>query len=183
MTITNPDTIPLTHIPYRRGRLAGYLVLMMLVSGCAALRPEITPEDVYGHRATDEGADGRTTIAVTPAQDDVEYRLFDATFETVTIRPAGVTAENEQEGVPVEVLVKGAFPDACSELHEVIQQRAGNLVLVTLTMRRPQGSVCASVLRPYRYYMDLEGLFVPGPYSLRLNESVHPFEVRPAIDS
>lgn len=159
------------------------IALFVMLQGCAALQPDVSPEDVYGHRASGNDAEGRTTIAVSPPQDDVEYRLFDATFETVTIRPAAVTQETAQSGVPVEVLIKGAFPDACSELHDVTQQRAGNLVLVTLTMRRPQGSVCASVLRPYRYYLDLEGQFVPGSYSLRLNESVHAFEVRTPVGS
>lgn len=165
------------------GRLMGMVMMVLLMQGCASLQPDVSPEDVYGHRASDEDADGRTTIAISAPQDDVDYRLFEATFETVTIRPESSTPATAQTGVPVEVLIKGAFPDACSELHDVTQQRAGNLVLVTLTMRRPQGSVCASVLRPYRYYLDLEGLYVPGPYSLRLNESVHPFEVRPPADS
>lgn len=157
--------------------------LACLLPACAALQPELSDEEVYGHRAGSGDPDGRTTIAVTPPREDIDYRLFDATFESVTIRPALVTLETAQRGVPVEVLIKGAFPDACSELHEVTQQRAGNLILVTLTMRRPQGSVCASVLRPYRYYMDLEGTYTPGPYSLRLNESIHPFEVREPADS
>jgi len=124
-----------------------------------------------------EDREGRSTISVTPPQEDVTYRFFDATFDTVTIRPDVLTPTTAREGVPVEVLVKGAFPDACSELHEVTQQRAGNLVLVTLTMRRPQGVVCARVLRPYRFYLDLEGRFVTGSYSLRLNEESHAFEV------
>ena len=165
------------------GRLLGTVAMVALLHGCMALQPDVSPEDVYGHRAGSEAVDGRTTIAVSPPQDDVDYRLFEATFETVNIRPEAAMLGTSQSGVPVEVLIKGAFPDACSELHDVTQQRAGNLILVTLTMRRPQGSVCASVLRPYRYYLDLDGLFVPGPYTLRLNESVHPFEVRPSSDS
>ena len=165
------------------GGLLGLVAMAALLQGCLALQPDLSPEDVYGHRAGNEGADGRTTIVVSPPQDDVDYRLFEASFETVTIRPEAATQATSQTGVPVEVLIKGAFPDACSELHDVTQQRAGNLILVTLTMRRPQGSVCASVLRPYRYYLDLDGVFLPGPYSLRLNESVHPFEVRAPSDS
>lgn len=158
-------------------RAALFMVVLTLMQGCAALRPDITAEEAYGHRVQGEDREGRSTISVTPPQEDVTYRFFDATFDTVTIRPDVLTPTTAREGVPVEVLVKGAFPDACSELHEVTQQRAGNLVLVTLTMRRPQGVVCARVLRPYRFYLDLEGRFVTGSYSLRLNEESHAFEV------
>ena len=154
------------------------LTLALVLGACASIKPAPDDEARYGHRVDGENADGRTTIAITPPQEDMEYRLFEATYESVTIRPDQVTMANRDTGVPVEVLVKGAFPDACSELHQVEQQRAGNLILVTLTMRRPQGSVCASVLRPYRYYLDLEGTFVPGPYSLRLNDDTHAFVVR-----
>jgi len=155
----------------------------MMLPACTALQPDISEEERYGHRVNGEDSDGRTTIAVSAPREDIEYRLFDATYETVTIRPAALTQETLREGVPVEVLIKGAFPDACSELHDVTQQRAGNLILVTLTMRRPQGSVCASVLRPYRYYLDLVGTYTTGPYSLKLNDSTHPFEVHAPADS
>lgn len=175
-----------SHPSRRRSIFTRGIALFLLVCtlpACVALQPELSEEEKYGHRAGKDDPDGRTTIAVAPPQEDVDYRLFDATFETVTIRPAALISESAQQGVPVEVLIKGAFPDACSELHEVTQQRAGNLILVTLTMRRPQGSVCASVLRPYRYYLDLEGTYTPGPYSLKLNDSTHPFEVHAPSDS
>ncbi len=169
-------------LPLRALRAVLACALLCWLPACAALQPNVGPEERYGHRVKGEDSEGRQTIAVTAPQEDTEYRMFDATFETVTIRPAAATPETRLSGVPVEVLIKGAFPDACTELHEVTQQRAGNLVLVTLTMRRPQGSVCARVLRPYRFYLDLDGGFVTGSYSLRLNDTAHPFEVsvRPA---
>lgn len=164
----------------RPNRSWSLLVLSALLAACATTGPAPDPDATFGHRVDGDDQDGRTTILIAPADADVEYRFFEAAYESVTIRPDLVTAANQAAGVPVEVLIKGAFPDACSELHEVEQQRAGNLVLVTLTMRRPQGSVCASVLRPYRYYLDLEGTFQPGSYSLRLNDDTHAFVVRTA---
>ena len=159
------------------------IVLVTFMGACATTGPVPDPDATFGHRVDGDDSDGRTTIVIAPAEQDVAYRFFEASYESVTIRPDQVTAGNQAAGVPVEVLIKGAFPDACSELHEVEQQRAGNLVLVTLTMRRPQGSVCASVLRPYRYYLDLEGTFRPGSYSLRLNDDTHAFVVRDAYGS
>ena len=164
-------------------RLMTLIVLVTFVGACATTGPAPDPDTTFGHRVDGDDSDGRTTIVIAPAEQDVAYRFFEASYESVTIRPDQITAENQTAGVPVEVLIKGAFPDACSELHEMEQQRAGNLVLVTLTMRRPQGSVCASVLRPYRYYLDLEGTFRPGSYSLRLNDDTHAFVVRDASGS
>ena len=157
-----------------------FLVLTLLLSGCALLQPVSDVEDEFGHRIEGVSVDGRQTIAISPPDEGTTYRFFDASYESVTIRPGVVTTENEAEGVPVEVLIKGAFPDSCSELHEVEQQRAGNLYLVTLTMRRPEGAICASVLRPYRYYLDLDGTSKPGSYSMKLNEKSHSFVVRAA---
>ena len=151
------------------------LLFSMVISGCIALSP-VKTEDEFGHRIDGVSDDGRQTILISPPDEAIEYRYFDATFETVSIRPARVSAQITE--VPVEVLIKGSFPDSCSELHKVVQQRAGNIILVTLTMRRPQGAVCASVLRPYRYYLDLDGKYVIGSYSMKLNETSHPFVVR-----
>lgn len=156
-----------------------YFILLgsLAISGCIALAP-LKAEDEFGHRVDGVSDDGRQTIMISPPDGATEYRFFDATYESVTIRPAKITSSTAK--TPVEVLIKGSFPDACSELHNVVQQRAGNLILVTLTMRRPGGAVCASVLRPYRYYLDLEGDYGVGSYSLKLNEVSHPFVVRVA---
>ena len=81
------------------------------------------------------------------------------------------------EAVPVEVLVKGALPDACSALNAVTQEQTGHFVTMTLTMRQPRGAVCAQVVRPFRFYVRLDGLFAPGSYTLRLNGRVTPFQV------
>jgi len=149
----------------------------LLLSGCLALSPAVE-RDEFGHRIDGVTDDGRQTIVISPPDDETTYRFFAASYESVSIRPALITSENEAAGVPVEVLVKGSFPDSCSELHGVQQQRAGNLFLVTLTMRRPEGAVCASVLRPYRFYLGLEGLSTPGSYSMKLNDDTHTFVIQ-----
>ncbi len=161
---------------------ASFLMAVILLGGCKTIE-NLRNEEKFGQREVGTGDDGRQTIVISPADEAVEYRFFDATYESVVIRqakadPIGNTASSKYK---VEVLIKGAFPDSCSELHSIDQQRAGNLILATLTMRRPQGAVCASVLRPYRYYMDLEGTFEPGSYSLKLNESTHPLVIRPSV--
>ena len=157
--------------------VAGVGALCIGFAACGTLSPAGTEESKFGHR-TALGLDGRTTIVLTAAEEGVEYRFFAATYESAAIRPDILNQTARGTDVAVEVLIKGAFPDSCAQLHDVVQQRAGNLVLVTLTMRRPQGAICASVMRPYRFYLTLNGSFSPGPYSLKLDDVSHPFVVR-----
>jgi hypothetical protein len=80
----------------------------------------------------------------------------------------------------VEVLVKGALPDACSALDAVTQRQTGHFVTLALTMRQPRGAVCAQVVRPYRFYVRLDSLFEAGSYTLTLNGRTVPFQIRTA---
>ena len=60
-------------------------MLTAFVSACAVLKPAAPEvEDSFGHRVEGQTEDGRTTIAITPARDGVEYRLFDASYDNVT---------------------------------------------------------------------------------------------------
>ena len=82
------------------------------------------------------------------------------------------------DSTAVEILVKGALPDACAELSAVTQVRRARYITVTLDMRTPAGRVCAAVARPYRFYLPLDGRFATGSYVLTLNGAVHPFQIR-----
>jgi hypothetical protein len=157
------------------------LLLLLSLSGigCTNTRSSgPTPDEQFGHRFDGEAPDGRVTVTLTPADTAQAYFYFPAVVDTLIIRPAGFT--DGTEAVAVEALVKGALPDACMELHRMQQERAGNLITVALEMRRPQGAICASVLRPYRFYLSLEGTYAPGPYTLRLNDRPWPFQVHAA---
>ena len=46
-------------------------------------------------------------------------------------------------------------------------------------MRQPRETVCAAVVRPFRYYLVLDGAYPAGSYTLTLNGSVTPFQVLP----
>lgn len=164
--------------------LAFVLLIMTGFVGCLSTsKTSIDPDDQFGHRVEGETPDGRRTIVIDPETSDREYRFFPATFQSINVRPASVRSASDQSGVSVEILVKGAFPDACTELHDVEQERAGNIIRVALRVRRPAGAVCASVLRPYRFYLELEGSYAVGAYSLFLNGKSHPFEIRGPADS
>ena len=175
--------------PFLRFRPAwtvGAFVLLGLVAGCVGSRSaeEVSPDEQFGHRYDTEGPDGRRTITIAPADSEQDYFYYPATFDSVNVRPApfvvGLPAEGQD--VEVEVLIKGAFPDACMELHRVEQERAGHIINATLEMRRAQGSICASVRRPYRFYMMLEGRYSVGNYTLKLNGEPISFQVLAASD-
>ncbi|HYE57527.1 MAG TPA: hypothetical protein VD948_03430, partial [Rhodothermales bacterium] len=113
-------------------------------------------------------------ISVAPP--DSTRRFFYTDAPVMEVVPRAGPAENGL--VPVELFVRGAFPDACYELHAVEQRRSAQLVDVTLTARRPQGAFCATVVRPYRFYLLLDERLSPGPYVFSVNGKQVPFEVR-----
>ena len=161
------------------GIAAGITATVLLFPGCFGMANQVLePDDQFGHRFAGQADDGRRTIVIAPADESRTYNIFPATYETVNVRIAPITDQNASTGVPVELLIKGAFPDACTTLHDVIQERAGNIINITLEMRRPRGAICATVLRPYRFYLALEGFFMEGSYSVLLNDRSHPFAVR-----
>lgn len=156
--------------------LLSLLALSLLPPGCTTTRSsDQAPDEQFGHRFDGEAPDGRITVTLTPADTNQTYFYYPALVDTLVIRPAAFTPEANT--VAVEALVKGALPDACMELHRVTQERAGNLITIRMEMRRPQGAICASVLRPYRFYLPLEGTYAPGPYTLRLNDRPWPFRI------
>lgn len=121
-------------------------------------------------------SDGRETVLITPPADSVRYLHVPAYVDSVEVRPARA-ALPAGETTTVEVLVKGALPDACAELDAVDQRRAGRYITVGLMMRQPRDRVCAAVVRPFRFYMGLVGEYAAGSYVMTLNGTVVPFQV------
>jgi hypothetical protein len=138
----------------------------------------VTVDEQYGHRYDGQAPDGRETHVIVPADDAEEYAIHPAVFDTVHIRPQMLESLKEAP-VKVELLIKGSFPDSCTRLHSLVQERAGNIVNVSLDMRRPRSAICASVVRPYRFYVELEGEYSAGNYTLKLNDSIRTFTIRP----
>lgn len=156
------------------------------LSGCVSTRDadDVPPDERFGHRYVEQGPEGRETVDLAVPDTAQAFFTYPAVFDTVHVRPAPFAADEVELLTPVEVLVKGSFPDTCLELSAVEQERAGHILDVRLLMRKPQGAVCAAVRRPYRFYLMLEGLYAPGNYTLKLNGEDHPFEIRaPAADA
>lgn len=155
-------------------RLLPLLVLVVGLPACTSVnqRESADPETQFGHRA-EESEDGRVTTVIEPEVGTEVYRYTPANVNEVTARVQPYSGEP----VAAEILVKGAFPDSCTELHEAEQSRSGNIVEVTLTSRRPQGAMCASVIRPYRFYLLLDGTFSEGSYTAKVNGTTTTFQV------
>lgn len=151
---------------------------LLLIGACSGPRgsADETPDMQFGHRFEGEDPDGRRTLTIYEPVLQQAFTVLPATFESITVRPAPLTDEDDQ--VAVEILIKGAFPDACIELHQFNQERSGNLIEATLDMRRPDDVVCMNVRRPYRLYLMLEGTFTEGHYVLKVNGEAVPFTIR-----
>ncbi len=170
----------------RRGRslpagaalLAAALMLTGSLAGCVLLGGgQQQPDQRYGHRYEGRAPDGRMTLSLAPVDSSDAYFVYPAPVGRVIVRTPPADPPMDTSTVPAEVLVKGALPETCMRLHEAEQERVGHLVRVTLTVRVPRGMTCERTLRPYRFYLPLEGRFARGPYTLLLNGEAYPFAI------
>lgn len=152
----------------------GLSVLVVGLAGCAGSGGATDPDRQFGQRPDVEGE----TLLITPPDSTAEFFYYPAYASEVVIR-SGVAERGRR---PVELLIKGALPDACTELHDVRQEQRAHLIEVTFETRRPKGAVCAQVVRPFRFYYVLADPLTPGDYTLKLNGSVHPFTVQALPD-
>lgn len=150
--------------------------LCAAVLGACGGSAEATEDNPFGRRIDD--GEGRETLLITPPDSTQEFFYYPAIFEEVEVRTGGIDAGRR----PVELLVRGALPDGCTALHNIGQERVGNLIDVTFEMRRPKGAVCTQVVRPYRFYYTFPEPLSPGDYTLKLNDVVKPFTVFPSRD-
>ncbi|MEM6647165.1 MAG: hypothetical protein AAF730_13030 [Bacteroidota bacterium] len=161
--------------------------LLIAVSGCQSNRTvaDVAPDDRFGHRFEDDGPDGRSTLSLSIPDSTTKYFYYPAVVDQLHIRHAPFDASRplDGQGVTVEVLIKGALPDGCTELHDVTQERIAQLINVTLRTRKPQGGLCTTVLRPYRFYLDLDDRFEEGAYTLKVNDQTESFRIRKPTDS
>ena len=160
--------------PPLRAFAVGLLLLPMLMgAGCRSTAPE-DPETRYGHRYEATAPDGRTVLMPEPVADTSGFFLNPIYVDSLGVR---IGEDGSDEGHRVDALVDGTLADACTELHSVEQERHGQIVEVTLLARRPKGAMCAQMVQPFRTYVELDGIFAPGAYTLKVNDTAHPFEV------
>ena len=152
-------------------------IVVLAIGACKSSAPTMVVEDQqFGHRYEGTAPDGRETHIIEPAEANQEFVVHPAVFDSVLVRPQ-VPLDMPSEGRVVELLIKGSFPDSCTRLHAVSQERSGNIINMSLEMRRPKGQLCASVVRPYRFYVSLDGKYPPGHYTVKVNGRVRTFRI------
>ncbi len=162
-----------------RAVLLSALAVALAACGGSSATADGPDRDRFGYRV---GSDpNRETMLLRPASDSTRYLIYPAVVDSVAVRPAGRPLPGD--GVAVEVLIQGALPDACAELTDVTQERQIQFITVELLMRQPRETVCAAVVRPFRFYLMLDGSYPAGSYTLRLNGSAVPFQVLPALSA
>jgi hypothetical protein len=150
------------------------ILLTVLFAGCINSSSPATEPSGSGSSFEDDDDGERETVLIAPKeQADVAYDVRPALFDTALIRVQDRTAT----GALVEVLIKGYFPDGCSELNELNQEPAHDGQTVSLTMRRPSEAICTQVVRPYRFFFTLDRRFELGRYLLSINGRPFVFEV------
>lgn len=162
-------------MPLRYPLLA--LAAALTLGACTGAGGSRTPDESYGHRYGDVAPDGRETVLLASADTAASYVILPAVIDSVVVRPAREEVP-AGESVAVEALVKGVLPDACTALDVAIQERTGHIIDVSLMMRQPHGALCAQVVRPFRFYLPLEGGYPPGSYTLLVNGTAYPFRIR-----
>jgi hypothetical protein len=83
------------------------------------------------------------------------------------------------ETVPKQAAARvvGVIGDSCATLHSVRQERAENVVTVTIYRQRPLLAVCAEIALPYDDVIRLDGVFPAGSYVVRVNGVERAFTV------
>jgi hypothetical protein len=153
-------------------RLLLLALAALLLPACGGAREAADPDA----ERLDEHPEGRRTLVITPPEPGAEFFVYPAVVFEIDVR-SGTTLPDGRR--PVELILRGSLPDACTELHDVRQEQFGQFITVDFEMRRPKGGLCPRVVRPYRFYYELAEPLPLGPYTLRLNGSVRPFEVLP----
>jgi hypothetical protein len=151
-------------------------LLVGLMAACTGPGESRVSDDLYGHRYGEDTTEGRLTVLIEPPETGVtDYEVALAPFDTVHVRPQNPSQNDAM--VSVEALVKGAFPDGCTELHALEADRQGSTITAEILIRRQPTDVCTQAVRPYRFYFDLPGQYGSGEYDLVVNGRPFSFRV------
>lgn len=83
----------------------------------------------------------------------------------------------ESQPPQIRLHVEGEHPDGCDYPVLVSQARRGNTVNVEVYREVPADVICPMILRPYRGAIELEGVYAPGNYTIKVNSHVQKLEI------
>ena len=87
---------------------------------------------------------------------------------------------NIAESYPQQVFVyiKGGLVDGCTTLHDIITERSGNIINITVTTQRPREAICTQVYGFFEENVALGSDFTPGEtYTVNVNRETASFEI------
>jgi inhibitor of cysteine peptidase len=86
------------------------------------------------------------------------------------------------ESYPVQVFVyiKGGLRDGCTIFHDLVVERDGDTVIISVTTERPKKAVCPAVYGYFEKNVALGTNFSPGEtYTLKVNDFTTTFTYPP----
>lgn len=99
-----------------------------------------------------------------PTKDENFVHLGDLNIESAQILVA------ESFPVQVSAQIKGTFPDACTGVGNIEQEREGETIFVRVGSVRPKDALCAQVITPFDYSVSIDVLNLPkGQYTIDVN--------------
>ena len=80
--------------------------------------------------------------------------------------------------VQINVVARGYLPDGCTEIDEILRERADQGFQVTITTARPADAMCTEALVPFEETFSLWVLGLPaGTYTVDVNGVTGSFEL------
>ena len=150
-------------------------ITILLAAGCSGSTNSAVQDGEPRSLFADLEGDERETVVIDPADvTSADLDISPAVFDTVIVRGAP-TAGSEPR--VVEALLKGSFPDGCTQLHNMVRSQTVDGETVELTMRRPRQAICTQAVRPYRFFFELESRYGPGGYELTVNDRTFEFVI------
>lgn len=150
------------------------IIALAMQSGCITDTPETQPQ-VPDTDSGDTGADDTDTDADDGTQsqpDDGDFIRGNAIIENIDI----LTLESFP--LQIHVIATGYFPDGCTSIDEVTQNRQDNIFTIAVTTKKPADAICTMAIVPFEKTipLDVYGLN-KGVYTVNVNDASGSFEL------
>ncbi len=147
--------------------------------GCVTVVPgsQNSETQVVNSKTIVDQEDDSETVLIKSASGSLsKFSTEPAKIESLSIFVRNESQVAISSAKRVDVLVKGVFPDGCSELHELVSEIQDGVIAYELVTRRPKGQMCIQSVRPFRFQFPLNSM-APGSYKISVNDQYLAFVV------
>lgn len=157
------------------------ITLLFFVSSCSSVsnspQSETTLVSNESVTVAEDPLDDRETVFIkSPNGALAKFSTEPATIESISVFVREGQEASKDEPKRVDVLVKGVFPDGCSELHELVSDLQDGVISYELVTRRPKGQMCTQAIRPFKFQFPIDSV-EPGSYTIMVNDRNLAFKV------